>query len=37
MAPTCNGIEFGDIAMDMILDAHTKALTRRPRRDHRYR
>ena len=28
---------IGDIAMDMILDAYAKALTRRPRQDHRHR
>jgi predicted amidohydrolase YtcJ len=28
---------IGDIAMDMILDAYEKALTKRPRRDHRPR
>ncbi len=28
---------MGDIAMDMVLDAYEKALTRRPRRDHRHR
>lgn len=28
---------IGDIAMDMILDAYEKALTKRPRRDHRHR
>src|SRR5262249_16076751 len=28
---------IGDIAMDMILDAYDKALSRRPRRDHRHR
>jgi predicted amidohydrolase YtcJ len=28
---------IGDIAMDMILDAYEKALSERPRRDHRHR
>ena len=28
---------IGDIAMDMILDAYEKAITRRPRQDHRHR
>jgi predicted amidohydrolase YtcJ len=28
---------IGDIAMDMILDAYEKALTKRPRQDHRHR
>jgi predicted amidohydrolase YtcJ len=28
---------IGDIAMDMILDAYDKALTKRPRQDHRHR
>jgi predicted amidohydrolase YtcJ len=28
---------IGDIAMDMILDAYEKALTKRPRGDHRHR
>jgi hypothetical protein len=28
---------IGDIAMDMILDAYEKALSKRPRRDHRHR
>jgi predicted amidohydrolase YtcJ len=28
---------IGDIAMDMVLDAYEKALTERPRRDHRHR
>jgi predicted amidohydrolase YtcJ len=28
---------IGDIAMDMILDAYEKALTERPRQDHRHR
>jgi predicted amidohydrolase YtcJ len=28
---------IGDIAMDMILDAYEKALTRHPRQDHRHR
>jgi predicted amidohydrolase YtcJ len=28
---------IGDIAMDMILDAYEKALTKRPHRDHRHR
>jgi len=28
---------IGDIAMDMILDAYEKALTKRPRLDHRHR
>jgi predicted amidohydrolase YtcJ len=28
---------MGDIAMDMILDAYEKALTKRPRQDHRHR
>jgi predicted amidohydrolase YtcJ len=28
---------IGDIAMDMILEAYAKALTKRPRQDHRHR
>jgi predicted amidohydrolase YtcJ len=28
---------IGDIAMDMVLDAYEKALTERPRQDHRHR
>ena len=28
---------IGDLAMDMILDAYEKALTKRPRQDHRHR
>ena len=28
---------MGDLAMDMILDAYEKALTKRPRQDHRHR